>query len=260
MNTTVKSAPLSYRGFTLIELLVVIAIIAILAAILFPVFAKAREKARQISCASNTRQLGLALLQYNQDYDEAFPIGNLSPGVGWAGQIYTYVKSTGLYKCPDDSTATTSDVPPHVPVSYGHNENLIGAALASINAPTNTVMLFEVSGTTAAVTVPTENTSPVGWGMDCCGGHFSPVAATSGYATGDMGQPPHGFGDLGHSTGRHTDGANFLLADGHVKWLRPTAVSPGGNNDPDTDQGQGAFNFLAAGTNVSKFTATFSKT
>ena len=90
------------KGFTLIELLVVIAIIAILAAILFPVFAKAREKARQTSCASNEKQLGLALIQYVQDYDEFYP-----RSYDWAFETYSYVKSVGAYKCPDDSAAGT---------------------------------------------------------------------------------------------------------------------------------------------------------
>src|SRR5215469_16047426 len=97
------------KGFTLIELLVVIAIIAILAAILFPVFAKVREKARQTSCASNLKQLGLGYIQYYQDYDENFPCGTAGAaawpraGIGWAGQIYPYVKSPGVYACPDDA-------------------------------------------------------------------------------------------------------------------------------------------------------------
>src|SRR5665213_3332533 len=98
------------RAFTLIELLVVIAIIAILAAILFPVFAAAREKARQTTCASNEKQLGLAFLQYAQDYDECFTYGMTETlhtqgthvGQGWASTIYPYVKSTGVYTCPDD--------------------------------------------------------------------------------------------------------------------------------------------------------------
>src|SRR3954469_14896504 len=95
-----------YKGFTLIELLVVIAIIAILAAILFPVFGRARENARRSSCQSNMKQLGLGFMQYAQDYDERFPVGeiyvslNAAFGNGWSGDIYPYVKSSQIYKCP----------------------------------------------------------------------------------------------------------------------------------------------------------------
>jgi prepilin-type N-terminal cleavage/methylation domain-containing protein len=107
MNTKLNSY-LRRCGFTLIELLVVIAIIAILAAILFPVFAKAREKARQASCLSNTRQFGVAILSYAQDYDETLP-----PAIGGAtmASLYTvfdycqpYLKSTQLEFCPSDRT------------------------------------------------------------------------------------------------------------------------------------------------------------
>src|SRR5665213_2933096 len=119
-------------GFTLIELLVVIAIIAILAAILFPVFAKVREKARQISCASNLKQLGLGLIQYNQDYDERMPCGaedkgladapGACTGLGWAGATYPYVKSVGVFKCPDDNTNPATVTGTSLsPVSYAYN-------------------------------------------------------------------------------------------------------------------------------------------
>ena len=111
-------------GFTLIELLVVIAIIAILAAILFPVFAQAREKARQITCASNLKGFMLAILQYNQDNDECMPIsvsnqaqiGPLAsqmygvPQFGVHAQIMPYVKSTEVFHCPDDSGFTAGTV------------------------------------------------------------------------------------------------------------------------------------------------------
>src|SRR5579862_8014391 len=95
-------------GFTLIELLVVIAIIAILAAILFPVFAKVREKARQTSCASNLKQIGLAISQYIQDYDEKYPESrhcdaNWTP---WQSQILTYIKSASVFRCPDNNDGT----------------------------------------------------------------------------------------------------------------------------------------------------------
>ncbi len=102
----------SAKGFTLIELLVVIAIIAILAAILFPVFAQAREKARGISCLSNNKQIGLAFMQYVQDYDETFPPSRFTTTkndtsgryMPWSVNIQPYVKNVDIYKCPSDNT------------------------------------------------------------------------------------------------------------------------------------------------------------
>ena len=125
------------KGFTLIELLVVIAIIAILAAILFPVFAKAREKARQTSCSSNEKQLGLGFLQYVQDYDEAYPCGIIrwagSAGGAWAATVYPYVKSTGVFTCPDDPTPSGGT---STAVSYQYNMNIAVMPLAGkLNAP-----------------------------------------------------------------------------------------------------------------------------
>lgn len=111
------------KGFTLIELLVVIAIIAILAAILFPVFAKVREKARQISCSSNMKEISLGLLQYNQDNDESMPTTNTIWGGGWVGEVYPYVKSKGIYACPDDSSDPGGIA--YSRVSYALNVNVL---------------------------------------------------------------------------------------------------------------------------------------
>jgi prepilin-type N-terminal cleavage/methylation domain-containing protein/prepilin-type processing-associated H-X9-DG protein len=124
------------KAFTLIELLVVIAIIAILAAILFPVFAQAREKARQISCVSNMKQLGLAVVQYTQDSDETYPIG-FSDWTGtaptWPVAISPYVKTYKVFQCPDDSLsgANSGNTWEGTPISYVANgASVYGAAAA----------------------------------------------------------------------------------------------------------------------------------
>ncbi|BDI33179.1 hypothetical protein CCAX7_52300 [Capsulimonas corticalis] len=279
-----------FRGFTLIELLVVIAIIAILAAILFPVFAKAREKARQISCTSNMKQLGLGLMQYTQDNDETFPSGVNNLGRGWAGAIYPYVKSTGVYKCPDDSTSTATSLEQSAvaetdyPTSYGLNGNLTGRAvwsnypivttLSGLTAPASTVQLFELVGeqaplgnasvvdTRSVVACGPDGGGDGGWDGGWSGANGGGTQSTIHYATGILGNPPRTAGTNTYEgspssikTGRHTDAANYLMTDGHVKWIRGASISAGPNAYTPTDAQSGN---QAAGTSATGFAATFS--
>ncbi|BDI30052.1 hypothetical protein CCAX7_21030 [Capsulimonas corticalis] len=233
-----KSRRQSAQGFTLIELLVVIAIIAILAAILFPVFAKAREKARQISCLSNEKQLGLAMMQYVQDNDETFPGYNMNyPGLpatdnkvypGWAGKVYQYVKSTGAFKCPDDPTSPSTTIPNASVVSYGFNKDMITQSIATMSAPASTLMCFEINNNNEVVlTDPNEIKSGVGLGF---GTPLSNQTADATYVTGVY--PSRHFTSLPPV---HTGGANYIAADGHAKFLLPTRVSSGQNAVNATD-------------------------
>lgn len=276
------SAQTDRTGFTLIELLVVIAIIAILAAILFPVFATAREKARGAACLSNLKQIGLAYTQYEQDYDEYVPCGHdtYGTGVGWAGMIYPYVKSTGVFLCPHD-------VNPLDYISYAINSNLVSYTavgfivpieISQMQAPSQTVILFEIKNAQGAVNLslpPNASVaasdwlySPSGYGLDAgslltsnisaCG-HTLPTSATCmKYATGLLGNACLG-GTSGAScdtnpndantttsyfytgvTGLHNGGSNFLMSDNHVKWFMPSSVSAGsaGTNCQNSPGGQ----------------------
>jgi len=175
------------NAFTLIELLVVIAIIAILAAILFPVFAQAREKARQSSCLSNMKQLGTAVMMYAQDHDETYPqaywyknnAGDLNGYVQWSGMIRPYVKSEQVYVCPSDAgrglvptnppdpaygtTPTTPALDSQAPrLSYTVNAALLPrkrrsvdpanvVALGAVDAPASTILVAEFSNSPSCV-------------------------------------------------------------------------------------------------------------
>lgn len=282
------------RGFTLIELLVVIAIIAILAAILFPVFAKAREKARQADCLSNEKQLGLAIMQYIQDNNQKFPCGTeqtqnppiqtYQQGTGWSNQIYPYVKSTAVYKCPDDSTSSlvatnNGTTETFQPISYFMNTNLagngvsaymtqtfgygtgLGLAQSALNAPASTVVLAEDTGVQAdPTTYSAMPNDAVGDGKNPLYSNVPPTgSSTPAYATGTMGS---GWGAT--STPQHDQFAsNFLLADGHAKFLQPQVVSPGEPAASNTSQqGKDAGNMNATSTAAlgqgNNFVVTFS--
>ncbi len=188
------------RGFTLIELLVVIAIIAILAAILFPVFARAREKARQSSCLSNVKQIGVAVQMYIQDYDGAYPAYYIGPSqtmdYSWVSLVGPYAKNQQIFLCPSDSGAarwTPGNGDSVSNVSYGWNYNWI-----SYNARN------QAGG---APTMDADFQYPAETVLFCdAAQHYvqGPGTASSSY----------------WPQGRHNEGANFGLADGHAKWYK----------------------------------------
>jgi prepilin-type N-terminal cleavage/methylation domain-containing protein/prepilin-type processing-associated H-X9-DG protein len=189
------------KGFTLIELLVVIAIIAILAAILFPVFAKAREKARQSSCLSNVKQIVLATLQYIQDYDEVLPSYGGTPRVTVQTRVQPYMKSEQIWVCPSSSASfalywdNNVGYPPTVlgpQGSYGWSNRVInGVKLAQLQTPAETGMWCDAQNTgTWTFTILWEN-------------NFYRTAAP------------------------HNEGGNMGFVDGHAKWLKKDELKVG---------------------------------
>ncbi len=239
------------KGFTLIELLVVIAIIAILAAILFPAFARARENARRTSCQSNLKQIGLGMLQYTQDYDEKFMNGealryDLQPGVtsSWDLIIQPYVKSTQLFVCPSD---TRSQVQTGALGTFGNNlrrsyamaeylaptdqtPNGLGLPLSRINQPSLTLMGVERRGC--------GNPNPADYYLCGTARAVFQAASDKDFAidTGPTSNP--------QSEGVHLGTNNYLYTDGHVKAIKqkifgvPNSVfgghpdNTGNNNGP----------------------------
>jgi prepilin-type N-terminal cleavage/methylation domain-containing protein len=273
----------AHKGFTLIELLVVIAIIAILAAILFPVFAKAREKARQSTCQNNLKQLGIGFTQYTNDFDEKFPVLD-----NWAEAIYPYVKATAVYKCPDDSTSNSTVASPVAnttayPVSYAVNANLSstpvtvgtptpaviagGTSLAALSSPASTVLLTEtddVSNVTVNTTGYWLSDSPVTDGIDLYYGVAGSTAtSTPTYATragssdSAWGKAPQlGSGAASGTPTIHDPALFSLAADYHVKLLRPEKIAGGTSLASASAWAAGG---AASGTaNLGNYTLTFS--
>lgn len=195
------------RGFTLIELLVVIAIIALLAALLFPVFSRVRENARRASCQSNLKQIALAFAQYTQDSDENLPPAVDGSGSTWRQMIFPYVKSARLYACPSNpfSKLLAAEHDSYdFPLSYGANASLLPTGLNEIESPAQIFLVGE--STTDDWTLHNPPNDPV----------TDPTCSDLGICT--FIQPGQ------HTTlyAGHVGRSNWLFADGHVKALRPT--------------------------------------
>lgn len=239
-------------AFTLVELLVVIAIIAILAAILFPVFARARENARRSSCQSNLKQIGLGLLQYIQDYDEKMPRSSYGPvsapsdavNYKWMDAIYPYTKSEQIFNCPSDALS-----PPYKfrdgtnYGSYGQNgayrdlgdaqtpprsaQNLV--SLAQIGSPAEVVWAADTNNANGTQTT-NGGSSGGSYGFTWASITQGPsiIEAASGY------RQLTSAGEGGGVAERHLQTTNALFCDGHVKSfnlerLSQSRATPGGD-------------------------------
>ena len=219
-------------GFTLIELLVVIAIIAILAAILFPVFAQAREKARQTACLSNTKQMGNALMMYVQDYDETFfpyawDANNTSCTKGhiaWTELLQPYAKNTGIFNCPSN----VFDVPFSYWRSYCKADPAGGAGIPvdynvgyGLNEPLFTGML--TGGSSGMPLAGLQSPSEIGViGEGVYTWNYWNPQDLNGDGIKEYYWDQGGKGWDFYGPARHQGGANFTFADGHSKWVKPS--------------------------------------
>jgi prepilin-type N-terminal cleavage/methylation domain-containing protein/prepilin-type processing-associated H-X9-DG protein len=210
------------KGFTLIELLVVIAIIAILASILFPVFARARENARRSSCQSNLKQIGLGIMQYTQDYDETLPrpyqtglAGAFCDAIVWGDMVQPYLKSLQVFHCPSANNTNAPKVPivsfPSLHMSYGVNAEDTASALGIGGS-------FGDSGKIADFSSPAE-TFFVGEITDATNVEYGYMVRPLSSADGQHRLPGT----------HHFDGGNWLYADGHVKYLLASKTGENSN-------------------------------
>jgi len=220
------------KGFTLIELLVVIAIIAILAAILFPVFAQAREKARQTTCLSNSKQIGLAIMMYTDDYDESYPYGCIV-GPGWAWDqfwkwaINPYMKNAKMMKCPSvKASLGYADSNPLVRPGYSLVCNVIPAYCylgSNEPAPATASMVDRVADTYLMteggdhMMIASLVTNPVNWGYASLPGSAPLFGLTDPWTAGsDM--------SIDFNKTRHMDKLNTVFFDGHAKAIDAKAI------------------------------------
>jgi prepilin-type processing-associated H-X9-DG protein len=267
-------------------------------AVLWPVFKNVREESRQATCLSNMKQLGMAFAQYEADNDNTFPEGRCPAPlqalpVGWAGQLYPYIKDYQLFHCPTDPTTSDNSTSYQVPVSYAYNANIGNKSLAAgngtlkvspaaykdLNDPSRTVLLCEVIGVTADISGShgVESASPAVLGNRVVfSGQIDGSAEGLKYASGVFSCDHTTTAVIGTHAGdvdgdykAHHDGSNVLFCDGHVWWERPNTVSAGLTNQvssTDCTSGQGltpmgkAGNGYAAGTGCkdSDLQATFS--
>lgn len=202
-------------GFTLIELLVVIAIIAILAAILFPVFAQARAKARQTSCLSNTRQLGNALMMYIQDFDETIVLNDNGPlyTLYWNDLLIPYIKTEGVFQCPDVDNGNYGFIsPPQRRSTYVvNNVYYYSAQLGQLFEHTNIASLASIEDNAGTVFC-------ADGGLKDFSGWYGPQVVGTLTVMPDA-KPPRIQSGQSSFVARHNNGLNVAFFDGHSKWL-----------------------------------------